>query len=152
MSKAIVPIHEVCTGCRICEQACSLKHFDVINPKKSNIVIVKRGLMYDLPVICNQGLSCSEECVGSCPVDCISWEDGILKIIKEDCVNCMACVDACPYNAIHVVDNFPIKCDLCDGDPQCVKFCSLKAIKYDEGPKANFNDVRTLVSKLEQEG
>ena len=146
VQKAIVPNHEICTGCRICEVVCSLSHFDAINTKKSNISIVKKGLRFDLPVVCNQGIACKEECIGSCPVECIKRENGIVKIIKEDCIGCEACVDACPYDAIRMVDEIAIKCDLCDGDPECVKLCSLHAIEYKEGGKQNFDDVRGLVS------
>jgi Fe-S-cluster-containing hydrogenase component 2 len=28
------------------------------------------------------------------------------------------------------IDRKVIKCDLCDGDPQCVRFCDIKAIEY----------------------
>lgn len=146
MQKAIVPLYEVCTGCRMCELVCALFHFGTINPKKSNITIAKRGIRHDLPVVCNQGLNCNEECVASCPVECIKRENGILKIIKDECIGCEACVEACPYNAIKMVGEIAIKCDLCDGDPNCVKFCSLGAIKFDEGPKQNFDDVRKLAS------
>ncbi len=26
----------------------------------------------------------------------------------------------------------PVKCDLCNGEPQCVKFCPSEALKYEE--------------------
>ncbi len=147
MQKAIVPIYEVCTGCRMCELVCSLSHFDAVNPKKSNIIVVKRGLRYDLPVVCNQGIGCSEECVASCPVECIVREDQFVSINKDECIGCEACVEACPYDAIKMVEGIAIKCDLCDGAPQCVEFCSLHAIKYDEGAKQNYDDVRELASR-----
>ena len=32
------------------------------------------------------------------------------------------------------IDRKVIKCDLCDGDPQCVRYCEVKAIEFvDEG-------------------
>jgi len=151
MDKAIVPVFEVCSGCRICEIACSISHFDRINPMKSRITIVKKGLENDLAVVCNQGLKCNEECVDSCPVEAIKRENGILKIIKEECTGCEACVEACPYNAIKMVEEIAIKCDLCEGDPNCVKFCPLHAIKFDLDPKQNFDDVRNLVATAGKE-
>ena len=36
----------------------------------------------------------------------------------------------CPYNAVTTIDDEIIKCDLCDGDPKCVKYCSTGAIQY----------------------
>ncbi len=35
-----------------------------------------------------------------------------------------------PYNAISVLDGEVVKCDLCGGDPKCVKYCSTGAIQY----------------------
>jgi Fe-S-cluster-containing hydrogenase component 2 len=146
MQKAIVPFHEVCTGCRSCELACSIFHFGNINPKNSRISIFKKGIENDLAVVCNQGIGCEEECIASCPVECIKREELIVSIVKEDCIGCEACVEACPYGAIKMVEAIAIKCDLCDGDPTCVKFCPLQAIKYDEGPKDNYDKVRSKVS------
>jgi Fe-S-cluster-containing hydrogenase component 2 len=28
------------------------------------------------------------------------------------------------------IDRKVIKCDLCDGDPQCVRFCEVKALEF----------------------
>jgi Fe-S-cluster-containing hydrogenase component 2 len=146
MQKAIVPFHEICSGCRACELVCSLYHFGHVNPKKSRISIVKKGLENDLAVVCNQGLRCSEECIPSCPVECIKRDDGIVRIITEDCIGCEACVEACPYDTIKMVGDIAIKCDLCDGNPTCVKFCPLHAITYEDGPAEKYDDVRGLVS------
>jgi Fe-S-cluster-containing hydrogenase component 2 len=30
----------------------------------------------------------------------------------------------------NTIDRKVIKCDLCDGDPQCVRFCDIKAVDY----------------------
>ncbi len=147
MQKAIVPFQEICTGCRSCELACSIFHFGHINPKHSRISIFKKGLANDLAVVCNQGIRCKEECIASCPVECIKREELAVRIVKEDCIGCEACVEACPFDAIKMVDAIAIKCDLCDGNPTCVKFCPLHAIKYTEGPKENYDDVRDQLSK-----
>ena len=146
MPKAIVPMFKVCSGCRVCEQACSLGHFGTINPKKSRITIVKRGIENDLAVVCNHGLKCGQECIYSCPVDCIKNQDGVVNIIAEDCIGCEACVEACPYHCIKMVDKLAIKCDLCSGDPKCVKYCPLGAIIFDSEPRDNFDEVRALSS------
>lgn len=44
----------------------------------------------------------------------------------------------CPYGAIDfdAASGLLIKCDLCDGDPLCVKYCAVKAITYSEPVKA----------------
>ncbi|HPR63336.1 MAG TPA: ferredoxin family protein [Thermoanaerobaculia bacterium] len=56
-------------------------------------------------------------CVDVCPVDCIhprreepDFEDvTMLFIHPEDCIDCGACVPACPVEAIFVEDDVPEK-------------------------------------------
>jgi Fe-S-cluster-containing hydrogenase component 2 len=49
---------------------------------------------------------------------------------KEACTGCRACVEACPYGVMFFDEdeNFALKCDLCGGDPECVKNCAMGAI------------------------
>jgi Fe-S-cluster-containing hydrogenase component 2 len=42
------------------------------------------------------------------------------------------------------VTNLAFKCDLCDGDPECVKYCEPKAISYVDKDKL---DLRTKRAK-----
>ena len=41
-------------------------------------------------------------CIDVCPMDCIHGtdDDNMLYIDPEDCIDCSACVPACPANAI----------------------------------------------------
>jgi ferredoxin len=55
-----------------------------------------------------------------------------LKIV-DSCVNCWACVDVCPSDAIYLSDqHFVIdakKCTECEGDfadPQCASICPIE--------------------------
>jgi len=50
-----------------------------------------------------------QTCVATCPVDCIlgSEEDVMLFIDPELCIDCGACVPACPVNAIYVDKDLP---------------------------------------------
>jgi Fe-S-cluster-containing dehydrogenase component len=50
------------------------------------------------------------------------------------CIGCAACVDACPFGVatLHPVAGTAIICDLCGGDPACVKRCATGAIVYAE--------------------
>ena len=51
-----------------------------------------------------------QSCVEVCPVDCIQFEEGVDRILYIDpveCIDCGACVPACPVNAIFVDSEVP---------------------------------------------
>jgi Fe-S-cluster-containing hydrogenase component 2 len=127
---------EKCTGCRICEIVCSLSKEHTINPRKARIhvVTVYPGII-DSPVACRQ---CSEKpCVDACPVRALSVDETTKAIVVNDdaCIGCEKCIGACPYAAVTVQlrkgKKKAIICDLCHGDPICVKWCPFIAIEYD---------------------
>ena len=42
-----------------------------------------------------------QECVGTCPVECIKGDEGQVPAINADeCIDCGACTSACPAEAI----------------------------------------------------
>ena len=47
-------------------------------------------------------------------------------------------------------DGVPAKCDLCDGDPQCVKVCTFDALKFGE-PEDTAQKKRVIVSRTLRE-
>jgi Fe-S-cluster-containing hydrogenase component 2 len=49
------------------------------------------------------------------------------------------------YNAI---DGKVAKCDLCDGDPQCARFCDIKAIEYTDGGDVSIEKKRVAALRL----
>jgi len=54
-------------------------------------------------------------------------------LVKESlCVGCKTCVIACPFGGAlyHYVKGCAMKCDLCGGDPECVKSCLYRALEY----------------------
>ncbi|MCD6330623.1 MAG: 4Fe-4S binding protein [Thermoplasmata archaeon] len=121
-------IAENCSGCMVCEIVCSMKHWNIINPKKSGIRIEKKSVTEDIPHICSHGKECNLECVDACKFDAMKVNDGIVYVDYENCVGCGACERACPLNAVWIFDKKAYKCDLCGGEPQCVKFCSQNAL------------------------
>ncbi|MCK5548711.1 MAG: 4Fe-4S binding protein, partial [Thermoplasmata archaeon] len=51
---------------------------------------------------------------------------------KDKCIGCRLCVVVCPFSAITTFRDEIIKCDLCNGDPTCVKYCATGALTYDD--------------------
>ncbi|MFC1864307.1 4Fe-4S dicluster domain-containing protein [Chloroflexota bacterium] len=120
---------ELCDGCRMCELVCSLSKTGTVNPHLARIRVVRygKGIKEDAPrpVICRH---CKvARCEAVCPVPgaiSLNEQTGVLVIDESRCNQCMACVEACPFGAIWVGPSKEIlKCDLCDGDPLCVKYC-----------------------------
>ena len=122
-----------CTGCRICELACSAKHEGKFQPSLARLKIIKYDdLGVDVPNVCGP---CEEApCVDVCPVYAIR-RDPISKMTYLDhdkCILCKTCVGAC-VNGVILLDTFRmriIKCDHCDGDPECAQVCPTGAITY----------------------
>jgi Fe-S-cluster-containing dehydrogenase component len=55
----------------------------------------------------------------------ISKKTGAVLVDKNKCIACGQCVDACPGRIphMHPTENYILICDLCKGNPQCVKVC-----------------------------
>lgn len=131
--KVLMIDHEKCTGCRLCELVCSVKHDGISNPMRSRIRVVKweqEGLY--IPMSCQQ---CQDApCMNGCPVNAISHDETLnrIEVDYDICIGCRTCVSVCPFGAMNfnTIDRKVIKCDLCDGDPQCVRFCDIKAVDY----------------------
>lgn len=139
---------EKCSGCRQCSIACSLKHFGECNPKAGAISIVRDDFdRFEMQFVC---MHCDEpQCVAACMTKAMyKDEDGIVKRDEDKCIGCRMCVVACPYAAVNSLNDKIIKCDLCDGDPLCVKYCSTKAIVYEEETKELVARRREMVERL----
>ncbi|MFW6040780.1 MAG: 4Fe-4S dicluster domain-containing protein [Thermoplasmatota archaeon] len=133
---AIVVDQMKCTGCQICEIACSKTKEEKLWLEASRIKTFPFSPGIDIVVVCQQ---CEEApCLEVCPVDAIERDPNNEAVIidEEKCINCQKCVDACKLGAIfvHPFDDKPIKCDLCGGDPECVKKCPTDAIEYQMKP------------------
>jgi ferredoxin len=47
------------------------------------------------------------DCVTVCPVDCFHGDEKMLYIDPEECIDCAACVEECPVQAIYAEDDVP---------------------------------------------
>ncbi len=115
-----------CSGCRLCEIACSKKHEGRIWPEASRIRVFMLVPGVEVPHLCTQ---CSNyPCVESCPVDALSVheETGAVNVDNEKCTACGLCIKACPGTIPHLHPNkkYVVICDLCGGEPECAKICT----------------------------
>jgi len=145
--KRIITRAERCTGCRLCESVCALFNEKVNDPSRSRIRIVKKhSLGLSAPVVCHQ---CKKpSCAKTCPVEAIKKNpDGLVWIDQELCIGCEACVSACPFGMMIALPEKVVKCELCGGDPQCVKYCATRAIEYaDAASEAGEKRLRNIAS------
>ncbi|MFZ5476855.1 MAG: ferredoxin FdxA [Myxococcota bacterium] len=49
------------------------------------------------------------DCVEVCPVDCFREGENMLVIDPDECIDCGACVPACPVSAIYLGEDVPEK-------------------------------------------
>jgi len=124
-------LHDKCVGCRLCEMVCSLVHEGECSTTKSRIRIFRdEEFGNNLVSLCIQ---CAEPyCVESCAYGALSrdGETGVVLVDDKLCSGCEVCLVACPLGAVSLDKEKDIvfKCDLCGGDPECVKVCSREAL------------------------
>lgn len=114
-----------CSGCRRCEIACSFLHEGKVWPEASRIRVFMLLPGVEIPHFCVQ---CEDyPCVEACPVKALSISDetGAVIVNNEACVGCGNCIKACPGAVphMHPEKGVILICDLCGGDPKCVKVC-----------------------------
>ena len=114
-----------CSGCRRCEVACSLYHENKIWPEASRVRVFMLVPGAEFPHLCSQCID--YPCIQSCTFDALSVDTKTDAVIvdKEKCTACGACIRACPgaIPHLHPTKNYILICDLCNGNPQCVKVC-----------------------------
>lgn len=151
VAKVLAINSEKCTGCRLCELVCSVFHDGVSNAARSRIKIVKwesEGLY--IPMSCQQ---CQDApCKIICPVKAIYRDEQLGRVMVDQtkCIGCRSCVAVCPFGAMNfnVIDRKVSKCDLCDGDPQCVRFCEVKAVDYVEADRVSVAKKKEAAEKI----
>ncbi len=157
--KAISVNFDKCTGCRTCETACSAFNHQIKingewvkglgNPFYSNINVYHYNPDVDIPSTC--AICPDAPCIEACPVapdlktgrKALYRDEKLLTIKndKERCLGCMQCAKACENLRASVIrPNDKTKkpermCTLCQGDPQCVKYCPYGALDYIEMPE-----------------
>lgn len=152
-AKKLVFYPDRCTGCKICMLECILNHGNAIDYSKSLIRIrINKEKVIQVAEACVQ---CEEApCIDACPVGALSKDEelGRIQVDRDICNLCEECVRACPYHGITVSekDGKIMVCDLCGGDPACVKWCPTKAVEYLEITEEQLPGVKQLREKIVQ--
>ncbi len=110
-----------CSGCHLCEMICSLFHLGTINTEKSAIHIHKDDLNTSLnsPILCRQ---CKK-------MNCLEDRTGAEAQEKKKFLWKKARAEHCPFQALSALGGKAFHCDLCGGNPQCVKVCTPGALQ-----------------------
>jgi len=111
---------------------CSFGRVSEFNPKLSAVTVMNyAAALTSVPVMCMQ---CDEACcLKVCPVGAITRDEtGVVAKNDDKCIVCKMCVSACPLGNISYSpsERKVFKCNLCEGDPKCAKFCSSGAIQF----------------------
>jgi len=117
-------------------------------------VIKDEVLAVYVPLSCQQ---CEEApCKKVCPINAIDRDEntGAVTINEDICIRCRICLIFCPFGAIgeDPYTKRMVKCDLCGGDPKCVRWCPSEAIRYEEAQDAVFKKQRLVVKEHLAEG
>jgi len=141
----LVATKQLCSGCRTCEIVCA--HFNTMGEDTASLarITVRKDYLegdYEQKV-CYQ---CSDPpCLAVCPVSALHVDEKsgtFARVIDEDrCIGCQRCLRACrkyfdpPRPRFDRRRRVSIKCHLCFGDPQCVKFCNYGALRLERSEK-----------------
>ena len=149
--KVLVIHPEKCTGCRLCELVCAVKHDGASNPARSRIRIMKWEMEGTyIPISCQQ---CQDApCMNVCPAGAIFRNEELdtVEIDQTRCIGCRTCVAVCPFGAMsyNTTDKKVFKCDLCDGDPQCVRFCDIGCVEFLDAGDVSILKKKEAAAKL----
>jgi anaerobic carbon-monoxide dehydrogenase iron sulfur subunit len=132
---AYVTFHsEKCVYCDLCAGVCSLTKLERVQPSAACIQITRDTSTSFGEMRCSVcDMTHDRECVESCPANALVWDAaaGVVRFVEEECTDCGSCLDACPNVHQDAVSRRIMICDLCGGDPQCVKWCPEGALTWE---------------------
>jgi Fe-S-cluster-containing dehydrogenase component/formate-dependent nitrite reductase membrane component NrfD len=129
-----------CIGCHACSVACKAENRVPLGAFRTWVKYVDKGRFpnsrrYFQVTRCNH---CEKPpCVAICPVGAMHKRaDGIVDFDPSRCIGCKACLEACPYDAVHIDPDrgTAAKCHYCAHrvsaglEPACVVACPEHAI------------------------
>lgn len=121
-----------CTGCLLCAIACSIRHTGDIRLDRAHITVWRTDEQRHVPLTCHHCETPS--CMLACPTKACYQDAESVRVLIDNkkCIGCRTCVVACPFGHAHYdpVARVSVKCDYCEGEPECVRVCEPKAITY----------------------
>ena len=145
-----------CIGCHACTVACKSEHDVPLGVYRTWVKYVETGQFPDnrrhfTVLRCNH---CDDApCIPSCPVTALyrREQDGIVDFDPERCIGCKMCLQACPYDALHIDPDThtAAKCNFCAHrvevglEPSCQVVCPTQAIV-----SGDLDDPTSYISKL----
>ena len=123
-----------CTGCRYCEMACAVWHCGRLELGQSRLRILfdAAGAAERYSAVNCQ--HCDDPiCCAVCPAEALQKDPrtGWVTQNGSKCIGCEMCILACPL-AVPFFDerlHVALKCDFCQGAPECVAHCSTGALR-----------------------
>jgi len=111
---------ELCVGCQSCMFACARHHRQAGLAAACIEVRSAGGMRHGFTVVVCR--ACPDPpCSRVCPVDALPVRaEGGVELIRELCIGCGNCADACPFGAIAWSGGKPQVCDYCG---YCAPFC-----------------------------
>jgi Fe-S-cluster-containing dehydrogenase component/formate-dependent nitrite reductase membrane component NrfD len=156
MNFAFVIDNRRCIGCHACSTACKAENSVPLGVHRTWVKYVEKGVFphtrrYFQVTRCNH---CARPpCVPICPTAAMFRRpDGIVEFDPEACIGCKACLQACPYDAIHIDPDSgtAAKCHFCAHrvevglEPACVVVCPVHAILAGDLDEAGSEVARAL--------
>ena len=141
-----------CTGCRICELACSLHNTGQCDPTRARIHASRRvedDLYWHVPLVCQR---CTRAvCVEACEAGALTQDETTGTIILDEtkCTACGACAERCLFAAIgsEPLSGRPLICAFCDGEPRCASLCPSGALTVADSDDPKARSGRTAMSR-----
>mgnify|MGYP000968908406 CR=1 FL=1 len=133
--RIVVGDPDLCVACRDCVYACAFVHGGGLDREASCITVTYSPEdRVCLPLTC---LHCSGAwCMDVCPAGAISRDAATGAVVVDEgrCAGCKMCLLACPIGAVSfdAAAGVARKCDLCGGDPACVRSRTVDVLQYCE--------------------
>lgn len=133
----------LCASCRRCELVCSYSHNGAPRPAVARLTVDRKRAEFAFGSGLFKAETCQQcadpACVKACPTGAAhvapkgEFGDTHARVIDpEKCVGCRSCEKACPFQMVVFDEEAKksLKCDLCGGDPRCVKECPSSALTF----------------------